>query len=70
MGSSAPDEEACFLTEQHCLHDLLKGLHTPCPCGKTSNGKTSNAWSFSSSVQVLYLVVFIILCIYSGRQRF
>ena len=33
VGTSAPDQETCFLTEWYCLQDLLKGLETPCPCG-------------------------------------
>ena len=37
VGTSAPDQETCFLTEQYCLQDLLKGLETPCPCGKSCN---------------------------------
>lgn len=42
VGTSAPDQETCFLTEQYCLHDLLKGLETSCP-----RGKSSNAWRCS-----------------------
>ena len=49
-GTSAPDQETCFLTERHCVHDLLKGLEGPCLCGKLSN-----AWRCSSVLQVLCL---------------
>ena len=29
-GTSAPEEEGCFLTERCSLNDLLKELETPC----------------------------------------
>ena len=51
VGTSAPDQETCFLTERYCLQDLLKGLETPCPCGKSCN-----AWKCSSVLQVFSFV--------------
>lgn len=45
--NATPEEEAAFLTERHCLVDLIDGLKTPCPCGKSSN-----PWIIDSVVQV------------------
>ena len=55
-GTSAPEEEGCFLTERCCLNDLLKELETPCRCGKSSN-----AWRCSSVLQV-FIYYFITAC--------
>ena len=51
MYAGAPStaaDEACFLTEKLCLMDLVKGLETSCPCGKSSS-----PWDISSVVQVM-----------------
>ena len=45
--SGTTEDETCFLTERHCLHDLVRGLETACPCGKSSS-----PWAVSSVVQV------------------
>lgn len=49
-GSSNLKEEAAFLTERYCLTDLVQGLKTPCPCGRTCN-----PWAVESIVQVSWV---------------
>lgn len=46
-GNTNPVDETAFLTERHCLNDLVQGLKTPCPCGRTCN-----PWAMESIVQV------------------
>ena len=48
VGNDSPnhEDEAAFLTERHCLTDLLEGLKLPCPCGISHN-----AWALSTVVQ-------------------
>ena len=31
--NTSPEDEATFLTEWHCLPDLIEGLKSPCTCG-------------------------------------
>ena len=45
------EDETCFLTERNCLHDLVRGLETACPCGKSSS-----PWAISSVVQVNFCI--------------
>ena len=47
------EDETCFLTERHCLHDLVRGLETACPCGKSSS-----PWAVSSFVQVNFCITY------------
>ena len=49
--SGTTEDETCFLTERHCLHDLVRGLETACPCGKSSS-----PWAVSSVVQVNFCI--------------
>ena len=32
-GNASPEVEAAFLTEWHCLPDLIEALKSPCICG-------------------------------------
>ena len=60
-----PEDEAAFLTERHCLTDLLEGMKSPCPCGISHN-----AWTLSSVVQVRPGVVMktpVSVCTYYRR---
>ena len=45
-----------LLTERHCLHDLVRGLESACPCGKSSS-----PWAISSVVQVNFYTKSFIL---------
>ena len=46
-GNETPVDEFAFLSERYCLSDLVVGLRTPCPCGRTNN-----PWNMESVVQV------------------
>ena len=41
------EEQSLFIIERHCFSDLVEGLSTQCPCGKTSA-----PWVLESVVQV------------------
>ena len=45
--STCVEDEFLFITERHCLEDLIKGLASPCDCGLTKS-----PWLVESMVQV------------------
>lgn len=44
---ASSEEQSLFVTERHCLSDLVEGLTTQCPCGVTRA-----PWVLESVVQV------------------
>ena len=44
--NESANDELLFITERHCLSDLINGVSTPCNCG------TRNPWVLESAVQV------------------
>ena len=47
MQDDDPQDQEIFLTERHCLADLLDGLISPCVCGRSKN-----VWAISDYLQL------------------